>query len=132
MYQYKIEGGYPIKGTIRASGNKNAALPCIAAALMSDEPVILRNIPEIEDVLVMIDICSAIGAKVERLGRNDWSICGKDIKGDKGVDVPINLASKVRASILFAGPLLARFGKVTLPPPGGDVIGRRRDRKSVV
>ena len=126
MYQYKIEGGYPIKGTIRASGNKNAALPCIAAALMSDEPVILRNIPEIEDVLVMIDICSAIGAKVERLGRNDWSICGKDIKGDKGVDVPINLASKVRASILFAGPLLARFGKVTLPPPGGDVIGRRR------
>ena len=126
MYQYRITGGHPVKGTIRASGNKNAALPCIAAALMSDEPVILRNIPEIEDVLVMIDICSAIGAGVERLGRNDWSICGKGVRGDKGVDVPANLATKVRASILFAGPLLARFGKVTLPPPGGDVIGRRR------
>ncbi|MFH2114337.1 MAG: UDP-N-acetylglucosamine 1-carboxyvinyltransferase [Spirochaetota bacterium] len=126
MYQYRIEGGYPVKGTIRASGNKNAALPCIAAALMSDEPVIIRNIPEIEDVMVMIDICSAIGAKVERLGRNDWSICGKGVRGDNGVDVPTNLATKVRASILFAGPLLARFGKVTLPPPGGDVIGRRR------
>jgi UDP-N-acetylglucosamine 1-carboxyvinyltransferase len=126
MYQYRIEGGHPVKGSIRASGNKNAALPCIAAALMSEEPVILRNIPEIEDVLVMIDICSAIGAEVERLGRNDWSICGKDVRGQKGVDVPTNLATKVRASILFAGPLLARFGKVVLPPPGGDVIGRRR------
>ena len=126
MYQYRIEGGHPVKGTIRASGNKNAALPCIAAALMSDEPVIIRNIPEIEDVLVMLDICSAIGAVVERLGRNDWSICGKDVRGEKGVDVPANLATKVRASILFAGPLLARFGRVTLPPPGGDVIGRRR------
>lgn len=126
MYQYRIEGGHPVKGTIRASGNKNAALPCIAAALMSDEPVIIRNIPEIEDALVMLDICSAIGAEVERLGRNDWSICGKGVRGDKGVDVPANLATKVRASILFAGPLLARFGRVTLPPPGGDVIGRRR------
>ncbi|MDX9958535.1 MAG: UDP-N-acetylglucosamine 1-carboxyvinyltransferase [Spirochaetia bacterium] len=126
MYQYRIEGGHPVKGTIRASGNKNAALPCIAAALMSDEPVIIRNIPEIEDVLVMMDICSAIGAGVERLGRNDWSICGKGVRGEKGVDVPSNLATKVRASILFAGPLLARFGKVILPPPGGDVIGRRR------
>jgi UDP-N-acetylglucosamine 1-carboxyvinyltransferase len=126
MYQYRIEGGHPVKGTIRASGNKNAALPCIAAALMSDEKVIIRNIPEIEDALVMLDICSAIGAGVERLGRNDWSICGKDVRGAKGVEVPANLATKVRASILFAGPLLARFGKVTLPPPGGDVIGRRR------
>lgn len=126
MYQYRIEGGHPVKGTIRASGNKNAALPCIAAALLSDEPVILRNIPEIEDVLVMLDICSAIGAGVDRLGRNDWSICGKGVRGEKGVEVPANLATKVRASILFAGPLLARFGKVTLPPPGGDVIGRRR------
>ncbi len=123
MYQYRIEGGHPLKGRIRASGNKNAALPCIAASLLSEEPVTLRNIPEIEDVLVMLDICRALGAGVERLDRNAWRIDGS---GVKGADIPAGLAAKVRASILFAGPLLARFGKVTLPPPGGDVIGRRR------
>jgi len=98
-------------------------LPCIAASLLSEEPVTLRNIPEIEDVLVMLDICRALGAGVERLDRNAWRIDGS---GVKGADIPAGLAAKVRASILFAGPLLARFGKVTLPPPGGDVIGRRR------
>ncbi|MBU0926659.1 MAG: UDP-N-acetylglucosamine 1-carboxyvinyltransferase [Spirochaetes bacterium] len=123
MNQYRIEGGHPLKGRIRASGNKNAALPCIAAALLSEEPVILRNIPEIEDVLVMLDICRALGAGVERLDRNAWSIDGAAVRA---AEVPAGLAAKVRASILFAGPLLARFGKVTLPPPGGDVIGRRR------
>jgi len=123
MYQYRIEGGHPLKGRIRASGNKNAALPCIAAALLSEEPVTLRNIPEIEDVLVMLDICRALGAAVERLDRNAWRIDGS---GVVAADIPSGLAAKVRASILFAGPLLARFGKVTLPPPGGDVIGRRR------
>jgi len=123
MNQYRIEGGHPLKGRIRASGNKNAALPCIAAALLSEEAVILRNIPEIEDVLVMLDICRALGAAVERLDGNAWRI---ESSGIKSADVPASLAAKVRASILFAGPLLARFGKVTLPPPGGDVIGRRR------
>ncbi|OHD21122.1 MAG: UDP-N-acetylglucosamine 1-carboxyvinyltransferase [Spirochaetes bacterium GWB1_59_5] len=123
MNQYRIEGGHPLKGRIRASGNKNAALPCIAAALLSEEAVILRNIPEIEDVLVMLDICRALGATVERLDSNAWKIESSDVKT---ADVPASLAAKVRASILFAGPLLARFGKVTLPPPGGDVIGRRR------
>jgi UDP-N-acetylglucosamine 1-carboxyvinyltransferase len=126
MDQYHIEGGHPVKGTIRASGNKNAALPCIAAALLTEEMVILRNIPEIEDVLVMLDICKALGAVVERLDRNAWSIDARTITAVKGISVPQALAAKVRASILFAGPLLARFGKVTLPPPGGDVIGRRR------
>ncbi|HAE21328.1 MAG TPA: UDP-N-acetylglucosamine 1-carboxyvinyltransferase [Spirochaetaceae bacterium] len=123
MYQYIIEGGHPVKGTVRASGNKNAALPCIAAALMAREPVTLRNIPEIEDVSVMLDICRALGASVERLDKNAWRI---DAKGVAGADVPGALSAKVRASILFAGPLLARFGRVSLPPPGGDVIGRRR------
>jgi UDP-N-acetylglucosamine 1-carboxyvinyltransferase len=123
MYQYIIEGGHPVKGTVRASGNKNAALPCIAAALMASEPVTLRNIPEIEDVSVMLDICRALGASVERLDRNAWRI---DAKAVAGADVPGALSAKVRASILFAGPLLARFGRVSLPPPGGDVIGRRR------
>ncbi len=123
MYKYQIEGGHPVKGSVRASGNKNAALPCIAAALMAEEPVTLHNIPEIEDVLVMLDICKALGATVERLGRNSWCINAKNVCA---ADIPAPLSGKVRASILFAGPLLARFGKVTLPPPGGDVIGRRR------
>lgn len=123
MYQYRIEGGHPVKGTIRASGNKNAALPCIAASLLTDQPVTLRNIPEIEDVLVMLDICKALGATIERLDKNAWRI---DPAGVTGGDVPAALSGKVRASILFAGPLLARFGRVSLPPPGGDVIGRRR------
>lgn len=123
MHQYRIEGGHPLKGRIRASGNKNAALPCIAAALLTAEPVTLRNIPEIEDVLVMLEICRALGASVERLDRNAWRIDGSRIVA---ADVPAPLAARVRASILFAGPLLARFGRVTLPPPGGDVIGRRR------
>jgi len=123
MHQYHIEGGHPLKGRIRASGNKNAALPCIAAALLAAEPVTLRNIPEIEDVLVMLEICRALGASVDRLDRNAWRIDGSGIVA---ADVPAPLAARVRASILFAGPLLARFGRVTLPPPGGDVIGRRR------
>ncbi len=123
MHQYHIEGGHPLKGRIRASGNKNAALPCIAATLLAAEPVTLRNIPEIEDVLVMLEICRALGASVDRLDRNAWRIDGSGIVA---ADVPAPLAARVRASILFAGPLLARFGRVTLPPPGGDVIGRRR------
>lgn len=123
MHKYVIEGGFPVKGRIRASGNKNAALPCIAATLLSSEPVTLRNIPEIEDVQVMFDVLRHLGAKVERLAPNDWRVdAGPVVRSD----VPVAEAKKVRASILFAGPLLARFGKVVLPPPGGDVIGRRR------
>ncbi|HOZ72144.1 MAG TPA: UDP-N-acetylglucosamine 1-carboxyvinyltransferase [Spirochaetales bacterium] len=123
MNQYRIEGGHPLKGRIRVSGNKNAALPCIAAALLAEEPVTLRNVPEIEDVFVMLDICRSLGASVDRLGPNDWTIDGRAVGQP---EVPASLAARVRASILFAGPLLARFGRVTLPPPGGDVIGRRR------
>ncbi|HOX49660.1 MAG TPA: UDP-N-acetylglucosamine 1-carboxyvinyltransferase [Spirochaetales bacterium] len=123
MYKYIIEGGFPVKGRVRASGNKNAALPCIAATLLSAEPVVLRNIPEIEDVQVMLEVLRKLGASVERLGPNDWRVdCGPVSRSE----VPAAEAKKVRASILFAGPLLARFGKVTLPPPGGDTIGRRR------
>jgi UDP-N-acetylglucosamine 1-carboxyvinyltransferase len=123
MDQYFIEGGFPIGGTIRASGNKNAALPCIAAALLSDEPVILRNIPDIEDVHVMFSIYRSCGGAVEALGPNAYRMKLTDIRSSR---VPPEYARKIRASILFAGPLLARTGKATLPPPGGDVIGRRR------
>ncbi|GHT97032.1 UDP-N-acetylglucosamine 1-carboxyvinyltransferase [Spirochaetia bacterium] len=123
MNQYFIEGGVPINGTIRASGNKNAALPCLAAALLTDEPVLLRNIPDIEDVQVMLDVYRALGGSVEVLGPNAYRLTLGDIKTS---EVPADYARKIRASILFAGPLLARTGKVILPPPGGDVIGRRR------
>jgi UDP-N-acetylglucosamine 1-carboxyvinyltransferase len=123
MHKYVIEGGFPIKGRVKASGNKNAALPCIAATLLAREPVILRNLPEIEDVQVMLDVLRELGVGVERFGPNDWRIDASSVERS---EVPADLARKVRASILFAGPLLARLGKVTLPPPGGDVIGRRR------
>jgi UDP-N-acetylglucosamine 1-carboxyvinyltransferase len=123
MDQYLIEGGFPVSGTIRASGNKNAALPCIAAALLSDEPVILRNIPDIEDVQVMLSIYRSVGGSVEALGPNAYRMKLGDIRSS---EVPLEYAQRIRASILFAGPLLARTGKAELPPPGGDVIGRRR------
>ena len=123
MRKYVIEGGFPVKGRVKASGNKNAALPCIAATLMAGAPVVLRNIPEIEDVHVMLEVLRSLGASVDPAGPNAWRI---DPAGISSSEVSPAHARKVRASILFAGPLLARFGKVTLPPPGGDVIGRRR------
>jgi UDP-N-acetylglucosamine 1-carboxyvinyltransferase len=123
MYKYLIEGGHPLRGSLRASGNKNAALPCLAATLLTDEPVILRNLPDIEDVQVMIEILRQLGSRAERIGEHAWRLHS----GNPGnCTVPAELAHQVRASILLAGPLLARCGRVTLPPPGGDVIGRRR------
>ncbi len=123
MNRYVIEGGFPIRGKISARGNKNAALPCIAAALLTDEPVILKNVPEIEDVFVMLEIMESMGAEVKKEGRGKYKIKVTNIKTS---EVPTEHARDIRASILFAGPLLARTGKVILPPPGGDVIGRRR------
>lgn len=123
MHEYVITGGFPVKGTIKASGNKNAALPCIAAALLSEEPVILKNIPEIEDVFVMLEVFKALGGKTEKIEKNVFKLQMEEITSS---EIPMNLAAKIRASILFAGPLLARTGKAILPPPGGDVIGRRR------
>lgn len=123
MYEYHIEGGFPVKGTIRASGNKNAALPCIAATLLTSEPVTLRNIPKIEDTGVMLEILKALGAEVENPEPNVWKLHAKKIESNA---IPCELSKRIRASILFAGPLLARTGKVIMPPPGGDVIGRRR------
>lgn len=123
MYEYLIEGGFPIKGEITASGNKNAALPCIAAALLTEETVILHNVPEIEDTGVMLNILQSFGAKAEKLEANTWKIEAKDVKS---CVIPAELSKKIRASILFAGPMVARLGKAEMLPPGGDVIGRRR------
>ena len=124
MYRYQIEGGIPVKGRIRAAGNKNAALPCIAAALLTDETVRLRNVPDIEDAHVMFEILEKLGATVVRLEtKGEYEVTTHNIVTS---ELPDDLARKIRASILFAGPILARTGKVVLPPPGGDVIGRRR------
>lgn len=123
MHEYLIEGGKTLSGTITASGNKNAALPCIAAALLTDEPVVLKNIPAIEDVQVMLEVFKALGGTVQATGKNTYRLHMTNITSD---EIPIAQAKKIRASILFAGPMLARNGRVVLPPPGGDVIGRRR------
>jgi UDP-N-acetylglucosamine 1-carboxyvinyltransferase len=123
LNQYSVQGGNPISGTVRVSGNKNAALPCIAAALLTAEPVVLRNIPDIEDVHVMLDVFRALGGEVKREAPGVWRLSAANLKNS---EVPVDAAEKIRASILFAGPLLARTGCAILPPPGGDVIGRRR------
>ena len=123
MSEYKIRGGFPVKGTIKASGNKNSALPCIAAAVLSEEEVVLKNIPEIEEVSVRLEIFEALGGKTEKIEKNVFKLKMPQVKTS---EIPEALAAKIRASILFAGPLLARTGKAVLPPPGGDVIGRRR------
>ncbi len=123
MIYYEVEGGYPVKGRIKASGNKNSALPCLAAVLLTEEPVVLRNLPEIEDVNVMIEILKVLGCSAEKVGPNAWRFKTLNITRD---EIPPALSQKIRASILFAGPLVARKGRVVLPPPGGDVIGRRR------
>jgi UDP-N-acetylglucosamine 1-carboxyvinyltransferase len=122
MSSYTVYGGSPLQGEITVSGNKNSALPCIAAALLTDEEVVLHNIPEIEDVQVMLAIAETLGVAVKRIGTYDYRLRTVSLSGT----VPPDLADKVRASILFAGPLLARTGEVELAPPGGDVIGLRR------
>jgi UDP-N-acetylglucosamine 1-carboxyvinyltransferase len=105
------------------SGNKNEALPTLAATLLTEEPVILRNVPRIRDVDVMCQVLEKQGATVEWLNENDVKICAANVKG---AELDAHLCSRIRASILFAGPMVARLGHVILPPPGGDVIGRRR------
>ena len=104
MYKYIVEGGHPVKGRVAASGNKNAALPCLAAAVLAREPVVLKNIPEIEDVAVMIEELVHLGAQVKKLGSHEWSIDSRSIERQ---DVPAEQSRKVRAALLFAGPLLA-------------------------
>jgi UDP-N-acetylglucosamine 1-carboxyvinyltransferase len=121
--RFIIRGGRPLSGTIRPAGNKNAALPVIAATLLADGPVHLGNIPRIRDVETLLELIADLGALVSWTGPNAVTIDARPVK-PKPLD-PV-LCTRIRASILLAGPLLARFGSVTLPPPGGDVIGRRR------
>lgn len=121
--RFLVEGGRPLNGLVKPAGNKNAALPAIAAALLPDGPVELDNMPRIRDVEIMLELVAWLGATVEWIAPNTVRIDGRGVQ-IKPLDP--GLCSKIRASILLAGPLLARYGKVQLPPPGGDVIGRRR------
>jgi UDP-N-acetylglucosamine 1-carboxyvinyltransferase len=123
MEKFVIEGGVPLSGTITAAGNKNGALPIIAACLLTNDEVILRNVPRISDVEAMTLLLEYLGAHVQWLGPGEVSIQCADITGQ---NPDRELSERIRASFLLAGPLLARFGHATMPPPGGDVIGRRR------
>jgi UDP-N-acetylglucosamine 1-carboxyvinyltransferase len=120
--RFIIEGGRPLRGTIPVLGNKNAALPMLAAALLTEAPVTLRDVPDILDVRVMTELLAALGVDVQRAGRS-VTLCARGA-GARALDP--ERCRKVRASLLLAGPLVARFGRAELPPPGGDVIGRRR------
>ena len=118
-----IQGGAPLSGEIVAAGNKHAALPILAACLLTEEELILRNIPRIRDTEAQVAILAKIGVEVEWLGFNDLRLCAANVAT---TEVDEGLAARIRASVLLAGPLLARFGEVRMPPPGGDTIGRRR------
>jgi UDP-N-acetylglucosamine 1-carboxyvinyltransferase len=120
---FVIEGLKRLSGTIRAAGNKNGALPILAATLLADGPVTLSNVPRIRDVDSMIDLLGDLGADVAWAGTNEVRVDATGVS--KSAPDP-RLCSTMRASFLLAGPLLARFGRATMPPPGGDVIGRRR------
>ncbi|NOY61162.1 MAG: UDP-N-acetylglucosamine 1-carboxyvinyltransferase [Calditrichaeota bacterium] len=123
MEKFVIEGGHSLRGSVTSSGNKNEALPAIAACLLTDEPVVLRNVPQIGDVQMMLDIIKSLGADVKTLSQNDLEICCKNIRH---AELDEKKSRTLRAAILLAGPLITRFEHVVLPPPGGDVIGRRR------
>ena len=120
---FVIEGGHPLSGRVRAAGNKNGALPVLAACLLTREPVTLTNVPRIRDVDTMIELLGQLGAEVDWLGDHEVRVHAAEIATH---EVDERLAGRIRASFLVTGPLLARVGRATVPPPGGDVIGRRR------
>lgn len=123
MEKFIIEGGYPLHGEMTPAGNKNAALPLLAACLMTDEPVILHNVPDILDVQVMRSLLESLGVEMTRLNGHTWRVHAKEVRP---ASLDPDLCRVIRASFLLAGPMVARSGYLHLPPPGGDVIGRRR------
>jgi UDP-N-acetylglucosamine 1-carboxyvinyltransferase len=123
MEIFVIEGKYPLNGEVTPSGNKNAALPMLAACLLTDEPIILHNVPDIRDVESMRMLLESLGVKVTPSGNHTWEIQSEEVRP---ADLDPDLCRRIRASILLAGPMVARIGGLFLPPPGGDVIGRRR------
>jgi UDP-N-acetylglucosamine 1-carboxyvinyltransferase len=123
MQSFVIDGGRPLSGTVRAAGNKNGALPILAATILASEPVVLENVPRIRDVETMVELVAHTGADAEWTGENEVRV---DAAKVNTWELDPELCRQIRASFLLAGPLLARFGRATVPPPGGDVIGRRR------
>jgi UDP-N-acetylglucosamine 1-carboxyvinyltransferase len=123
MQQFVIEGGTPLRGEMTPSGNKNAALKMLPACLLTDEPVILRNMPDIGDVRVLIELIQRLGVDIQWLNQNTLRVHAREIKT---TSLDLSLAQKIRSSVVLAGPLLARVGHLDLPVPGGDVIGERR------
>ncbi|MDA0163700.1 UDP-N-acetylglucosamine 1-carboxyvinyltransferase [Solirubrobacter ginsenosidimutans] len=123
MEKFVIEGGVPLSGTVVPAGNKNAALPLLACALLTEERVTLHNVPRIRDTEALLDLLADLGVTIDRPEPNTVVLCAADVHK---TEVDAALAERIRASFLVAGPLLARFGSAVMPPPGGDVIGRRR------
>jgi UDP-N-acetylglucosamine 1-carboxyvinyltransferase len=123
MESFVIEGAQPLNGRIEAAGNKNGALPILAACLLTDEPVVLGNVPRIRDVETMVELIADLGAEIEWTGHNEVRVHAGELTS---YELDPYLASRIRASFLLAGPLLARIRRASVPPPGGDVIGRRR------
>jgi UDP-N-acetylglucosamine 1-carboxyvinyltransferase len=123
VQKFVIEGGRPLSGTVVPAGNKNGALPALAASLLTKQEVVLRNVPRIGDVETMLALLDRLGVQVE--WRDDHVVALK-AENLSGSEVDRVLSERIRASFLCAGPLLARLGRVQMPPPGGDVIGRRR------
>ena len=121
--QYIVEGGHRLSGTIRPAGNKNAALPIVAAALLCEQPVQLHNVPRIRDIETLVELIRTTGAECDWTAPNALRIHAMSVHAG---DLDPAMCARIRASILLAAPLLARCGNVTLSPPGGDVIGRRR------
>jgi len=123
MEKFIIEGGYPLSGTVVPAGNKNAALPLLAASLLTEEEFVLRNIPRIRDVEAMVQLLIRLGVKASWIEDNVLSLRADEVDH---TEVDVEWSERIRASFLLAGPLLARCGIAEMPPPGGDVIGRRR------
>jgi UDP-N-acetylglucosamine 1-carboxyvinyltransferase len=123
MEKFVIDGGVPLRGTVTPAGNKNGALPILAACALTADPVTLTNLPRIRDVETMVELLADLGADVEWAGRNELRVHAGELRK---TELDEELCSRIRASILLAGPLLARYGHAEVPPPGGDVIGRRR------
>jgi UDP-N-acetylglucosamine 1-carboxyvinyltransferase len=124
MEKFVIDGGVPLRGTVVPAGNKNAALPILAASVLTSDEVVVRNVPRIRDVDAMVEVLRGLGVTVRWEGDNEVALCAADVEA--GARVDREWAERIRASFLLAGPLLARFGRAEMPPPGGDVIGRRR------
>jgi UDP-N-acetylglucosamine 1-carboxyvinyltransferase len=123
MEKFIIQGKQPLFGEITPSGNKNAALPMMAACLLTDEEIILHNMPEIRDVQTMRSLLGSLGVNIENIGEHTWKVQASHVRP---ADLDPILCRTIRASILLAGPMVARTGELHLPPPGGDIIGRRR------